>query len=131
MANMANITVKKNDAVTDVTYTALTPSAGDRTPARWCNLASSTKANLRATVEMSSRYNGNRSARHVTLLVKYPEVVQVGGVDTVAGIGHVTIDAILPLQVSDTAIAEVVAQAANFFKASLTQEAFKLGYAPQ
>lgn len=131
MANMANFTVKKSDGVTDVTYTALTPSAGDRTPARWSNLASSTKANLRATVEMSSRFNGNRTARHVTLLMKYPEIVQVNGVDTVAGIGHVTIDAILPLQVSDTALSEVVAQAANAFKATLVQDSFKLGYAPQ
>lgn len=130
MPNMANITIKKADAVTDVTYTALTPSAGDRTPARWANLAQS-KANLRASIEMTSRFNNNRSARHVSILMKYPEVVQVNGVDTVAGIGHVTIEGLIPLQVSDTAIAELVAQSANAFKIALIQDCFKIGYAPQ
>lgn len=47
MPNMANITVKKADGTTDVVYTALTPSAGDKTSARWSLTASSTKANLR------------------------------------------------------------------------------------
>lgn len=131
MPNMANITVKKADGTTDVVYTALTPSAGDKTPARWQNNASHAKAALRATVEMTSRFNPAKTARHVTLLVKYPEVASVGGVDTVTGTGHMTIDGVIPLQVSDTAIAELVAQAANVFKAALVQDSFKIGYAPQ
>lgn len=131
MPNMANITVKKADGTTDVVYTALTPSAGDKTPARWQNTASHAKAALRATVEMTSRFNPAKTARHVTLLVKYPEVAPVNGVDTVVGIGHMTIDGVIPLQCSDPAIAELVAQAANVFKASLAQDSFKIGYAPQ
>lgn len=131
MPNMANLTVKKADGTTDVVYTALTPSAGDKTSARWSLTAVSTKANLRPTLECTSRYNNARTARNISLTLKYPEVVSVAGVDTIVGTGIITIQGVVPLQMSDTVLAETIAQAANLFKAALLQDTFKTGYAPQ
>lgn len=131
MANMADVTIVKADGTTNVTFTALTPSAGDTTPARWAQNATETVANLRPTAEMRARYNGNRSARHVSVVTKFPEVVTVDGVKVVRGIVPFTTDGVIPLQVDDAWINEAVAQHANFFKAALIQAAAKSGYAPQ
>lgn len=131
MPNMANLTVKKADGTTDVVYTALAPSAGDKTSARWCLTAASTKANLRPTLECTSRYNNARTARNISFTLKYPEVASVAGVDTIIGTGIVTVQGVVPLQVSDSVLAETIAQAANLFKAALMQDSFKQGYAPQ
>lgn len=131
MSNMANLTVKKADGVTDVVFTALTPSAGDTTPARWTSVSAETIANLRPTAEMRSRFNGNRTARHVDLVTKFPEVITVNGIKEVRGTAPFTISATIPLQIDDAWINEAVAQTANLFKAALIQQAFKEGYSPQ
>lgn len=131
MPNMANITVKKADGTTDVVYTALTPSAGDKTSARWSLTAFSTKANLRPTLECTSRYNNARTARNISMTLKFPEIASVAGVDSVIGTGIVTIQGVVPLQVSDSVISELIAQSANVFKTVLVQDSFKIGYAPQ
>lgn len=131
MPSMADITVKKADGTTDVVYAALTPAAGDKTPARWSLTAASTKANLRPTYESSSRFNGPKTARAIDLTLKFPEVVSVSSVDTIIGTAHVAISGVIPLQMSDAAIAEAVAQAANLFKSTLIQASVKAGYSPQ
>lgn len=131
MPQMANITVKKADNTTDVTYTALTPSAGDQTPARWSNLASAPVAAQRSTLQCASRFNGKRDARVVDAVLKYPDVQSISGTNVVVGNCIISISGTIPLQVTDTAIAEAVAQAANLFKAALMQDTYKTGYAPQ
>lgn len=131
MPNMADIVVKKKDGTTDVTYAALTPSAGDKTPARWSLTASATQANLRPTLEMTSRFNASRNARNVHVVLKYPNVVTVEGVNSVRAVPHATADFIIPLQADDAAVGEMVAQFANLLKSALMQTSVAIGYAPQ
>lgn len=131
MPNMADIVVKKNDGTTDITYSNLTPSAGDKTPARWASLTVSTKSSLRPTFTMSSRFNGGSTARHVTCIGKYPSFVNISGVDTVNGNTLFTVDCVVPLQITDADINEAVAQFTNMVKSSLIQSCIKVGYAPQ
>jgi len=131
MPNMANITVKAANGTTDVIYTALTPAAGDRTPARWANVSANTRANLRPTVEMTSRFNSARSARHVDFVLKFLEVANVGGVDQVVGTALLSATCVVPLQVTDATISEAVAQFGNLLKSTLVQDSVKAGYAPQ
>jgi len=130
MPNMANITVKKKDGTTDVTWTQLTPSAGDKTPARWSQVVASARANLRPTFESQSRFNANRTARNISFVLKYPEIVQVNGVDTVFATAIMNMQAVVPTNMSSTAIDEFAAQLANTLKASLPQEIIASGYAP-
>lgn len=131
MPNMANIVVKKADGTTDVTYTSLTPSAGDQTPARWSNLASATVAALRSTYNSTSRFNGKRDARVVDSVLKYPDVQTISGANVVLGNCIISISGTIPLQVTDAAINEAVAQAANLFKSALMQDTYRTGYSPQ
>lgn len=83
MANMANIVVKKANGTTDITYTALTASAGDTVPARWRENSQASVVGFRPTLTQVARANGNNNARVVTTRFKFPVVRAVGGVDTV------------------------------------------------
>jgi len=131
MPNQANITIKAADGTTDVVYTALTPAAGDRTPARWANISANARANLRPTAEMTSRFNNARSARHVDFVLKYPEVASVNGVDQVVGTALMSATCVVPLQVTDSVIAEAVAQFGHLLNNALVSGSVKAGYAPQ
>lgn len=128
---MADIIVKKNDGTTDITFSALMPSAGDKTPARWSSLTPSTKSSLRPTFQMSSRYNAGATARHVTSVGKYPSFVTVSSVDTLLGNCIFTVDAVVPAQIPDSDINEAIAQFTNMVKSTLLQSCLKQGYAPQ
>lgn len=131
MPNQANITVKAANGTTDVIYTALTPAAGDRTPARWANVSANARANLRPTAEMTSRFNNARSARHVDFVLKYPEVASINGVDQVVGTALMSASCVVPLQITDAVISEAVAQFNNLLKSTLIADSVKAGYAPQ
>lgn len=127
MPNQANITVKAANGTTDVVYSALTPAAGDRTPARWANVSANARAKLRPTAEMTSRFNNARSARHVDFVLKYPEVA----LDQVVGTALMSATCVVPLQVTDAVISEAVAQFCNLLKSTLISDSVKAGYAPQ
>lgn len=131
MPNMANITVKQANGTTDVVYTALMPSAGDQTPARWHVATANAVSMFRPSFEMVSRFNQKRDARNISTVLKYPDVRAVSGVDVVVGNCIINVSGIVPLQVTDAVIAEAIAQAANLFKATLVQDCFKAGYAAQ
>lgn len=62
MATIANVTVKKTDGTTDVTFTAV-QGATAKDPAVWQNTASSLVYNNRDSVKMVSRDNGTKTAR--------------------------------------------------------------------
>lgn len=127
MPQMANITVKKADGTTDITYVALSGAGGDGMPAVW--RAGTTGAAMhRPTFAVSTRWNGPKTARRVVAQFTYPEVVSSGGVDAVANRLPIEITGPVPMGMSDAAIAEAVAQAANLFKAALIQEIFKTGF---
>lgn len=130
MPNMASITVKKADAVTDVTYNALTPSAGDQTPARWVEAGSLATA-YRASMECRSRYNNARTARHVETVYRRPETVEVDSQRKLVATGHINLSGVIPTNMSPAEVDEMVAQAFNLFKSALISEVYETGYAPQ
>jgi len=65
MPNMANIVVKKADGSTDVTYTSVVASAGDKSEALWRNTALGASPNLQPWLRVRSQFNGPRTVRRV------------------------------------------------------------------
>lgn len=131
MPAMADLVVKKDDGVTNVTYVALNPSSGDSVPAFWRQEAMATQANLKATAALKAGWNGPRDARRVQLDFVYPHV----STDTTTGLTSVvarvpiTVTATVPGMVPDTVVAEAVSQCANVMSATLVKSCFKTGYA--
>lgn len=132
MPQMANITVKKADGTTDVVYSALTPSSGDKTAAQWRCETVGASASLRPIFQMASTYNGTRTARRLDLTFKFPwPVIDANtGIATVKATLPASIQITVPTNVPDATVAEAIAQFANLLKSTLVQDSLKSGYAP-
>lgn len=131
MPQIANITIKKNDGTTDVLYTAVVPSAGDKSPAVWRNLTVGTAAGHRPEARLTSRANGTGTARRMDGAFTYPTLVtDTSGKTQVADRFILNLSGVIPLGMPDTDLNEAVSQALNFFAAQLSKDSFKSGYAP-
>nr|QDH88716.1 MAG: hypothetical protein H2Rhizo321630_000002 [Leviviridae sp.] len=131
MPQIANITVKKNDGTTDVVYTAVAPSAGDKSPAVWRNNTIGTAAAHRPELRLQSTSNGPRTVRRLDATFSWP--VTATGSDgrvTVTDKVPVTLSAAIPLGVADSDVNEAVAQAMNLFASTLFKSSVQSGFAP-
>lgn len=130
MPSMANITVKKNDGTTDATYTAVVPSAGDKSPAVWRNNGMGTAPAHRTEYSMVSSWNGPRTARKVTVKYMYPiTAVGTDGKTNVVDRAWRTEEYIIPQTMPDADINEFVSQSANLGVSTLVKDCLKSGYA--
>lgn len=132
MPQMANITVKKADGVTDVVYVNQAPASGDSTPARWRVDAIGTVPMNRPTFSVMSKSASNGATRVVSGKLVFPETYT----DTATGLVSVrssvslSFDCRVPQLLTDATIAEAVAQFPNLLKDILIQNTMKTGYAP-
>lgn len=70
MPSMANLVVKKADETTNITYDAIAPAAGDGAFAVWrqdTGAVAGLPLGHRAILSMSTKWNGPRTARKVTV----------------------------------------------------------------
>lgn len=130
MPAMANITVKKNDGTTDVVYTAVQPSAGDKSPAVWQNQTVGTAVAHRPEFRATAQDNGTNTARRLSVAYVYPSLVngtdgRVSVGDKVTFSGSFTLPKNMP--VADTN--EAASQLSNLIAAALVKEMLKSGYA--
>jgi hypothetical protein len=129
---MANITVKKNDGTTDIVWTALTPAAGDDSPALWRSETVSAVNAFKPRLELKSRWTQDKKSLHVEGYVVYP-VTQTdtgAGLTTLIGQIPINVKAVLPQQYDAAIINEAVSQAMNLFASTLAKDSFKAGFAP-
>jgi len=131
MPNMANITVKKNDGTTDVVYTALAPSAGDKTPAYWRNNTVGTAEAHKPEMRMSSKPNGDNSSRQVVTNFSYPSiVVGTDGKTSIIARTNFTLSVSLPQGMPTTDVNEAVSQFLNLCASTLVKDSYKAGFSP-
>lgn len=131
MPTMANITVKKNDGVTDVIYTAVVASGGDKSPAVWRNNTIGTAAAQRPELRLESRFNGDQTARRVEGTYSYPSLVTGSdGKINVASRFNLSFSGIVPAGMLDTDLNEAVSQSLNLLQSTLIKDSYKAGFAP-
>lgn len=132
MADMADLTVKKADGTTNIVYTKLSPSSGDKVPAVWRSETAGAAAGLRPTFEMQAQWNGPRTARRVQINGQYPFTVTDSTTTITTVKARIPFGATwtVPVEIPDTIVAEAVAQLTNCMASSLVQTSIKLGYAP-
>lgn len=130
MPNMAAITVKKNDGTTDVVYTNVVASSGDKTPAVWRNNTVGTAASHRPEFSVSSQSNGPRTARRLLIKGTYPTLV-TGSDGKTSVADRVIFDAtvVVPQGMPDADVNEAASQMCNLMAATLTKDQIKAGYA--
>lgn len=132
MPSIANITVKKNDGTTDIVWSATVPSAGDTTQAQWNSATVGTALSHQPTFRLGSRDSGaKREARRFDGQVLYPLTATAGdGSISVVSTAQVNVSAVLPKNMTQTAVAEAISQAVNLFASTLVKDSMKSGYAP-
>lgn len=131
MPNMANIVIKKADGTTDVTYTAATPSAGDKSPAVWKNQSVGTVLAARPSFSLVSMDNGTKKARRLRSTFNWPKtrVDTAGNVSVVGGASGES-SHLIPQDMTPVEIGEYVSQYANLLASALIKASLSEGYAP-
>lgn len=131
MPNMANIVIKKADNTTDVTYTAATPSAGDKSPAVWKNHTVGTVLAARPSFTLVAMDNGTRKARRIRSTFNWPKTrLDTAGNVTVVGGASSESSHLVPQDMTPVEIGEYVAQYANLLASVLIKSSLVDGYAP-
>lgn len=131
MPSLANITVKKNDGSTDITYTGVAASAGDKSPALWRSNTVGDAAAQRPFLQATSEWNGPKDARRVRYTFQYPYVVEgTDGRKRVAARVNADLTVTIPQEIDDDDINEAAAQFSNLIGATLTKDVLKSGFAP-
>lgn len=130
MPSMANIAVMKNDGTTSVTYTALTPSAGDKVAAQWRNEAADTRPGRRPVFTLVTSANGNETGRRFESTFTYPVNVTENGVVKQYLIGPFKCTGFIPNYVESADINEAVSQNGNLLVSTLIKDSLKAGFAP-
>jgi hypothetical protein len=132
MPALADITVKMADGTTNITYTGIVPSAGDKTPAVWRSNSVGGSIGQRPELRVQSASNGDNSARRITINYSYPSLF------TDSNTGRVSVDkrlnwslsASIPVEMTDADLAEAVEQGNNLLAATLVKSSMKSGYSP-
>lgn len=130
MPSMANLTVKKNDNTTDVTYTTVVASGGEKSPAIWRNNTIGTAPNQRPELRLASRFNGDQSGRRLEGSYSYPSLVTGSdGKVTVANRFNFSFSGIVPAAMPDADLNEAVSQCLHLMATTLMKDQFKTGFA--
>lgn len=130
MPNLADITVKKNDGTTDIVYTGVVPSAGDKSPAIWRSNSVGTAQAHKPELLVSGQFNGPRTARRLTIKYFYPSLVTGSdGRTSVSDRAIADVTVTLPQGMADTDINEFGSQFVNLLASSLGRSMVKSGYA--
>lgn len=131
MPQLANIVVKKNDGTTDITYTGVVPSSGDKSPAIWRANSVGTAAAFRPELQLSSAPNGTKTARRMPYRYTYPSTVTGSdGKITVADRLILEGSVLVPTGMTDADVNEAVAQGCNLIASALIKASFQSGFAP-
>lgn len=130
MANIANVTVKKTDGTTDVTFTAIAGAATDGQPAIWQNTAGSTIRAYRPSLSMKAKLNGTKQARRVDVMGLFPVVRAISSVDTLVGKIPLDFSVPVPEWATDAEVNEAIDQFLNLLASSHVRTHIKSGYAP-
>lgn len=138
MPAMANLTAKKADETTNIVYDALTGSGGDGSKAIWrqdTGAAAGLPVGHRATLSMSTAWNGPRTARRAIVEFKRPYSTQNSATlryettDSVVG----RLEVVCPQAIPSSELNEAVFQFLNCLglSAGLIKTSIAAGFAPQ
>lgn len=130
MPSLANITVKKNDGTTDITYTGVTPSSGDKTAAAWKSQTVGSAPAHQPEFRLASRDADMGKKRALRSTYSYPQIATntTTSLTSVVDRAMASTDWNFPKSMSQTDINEFVSQYANLLTATLVKDCVKSGY---
>ncbi len=135
MPSMANITVKKNDGITDIVYTSKSPSAGNGVPAVWRADAVGTAASHRPELRMTAKdiRLAGEDAREIHATFAFPQLVtdaNLGGMTVIKRKAMGSYTGKIPKEFPAVDQNEFASQFANLIVSTLFKDCVKDGFAP-
>lgn len=129
MPQIADITVKKNDGTTDITYAQVVASSGGNSPAIWRSPDGAAAAH-RASFSAIGRDNGNRTTRELSYEFRFPiTAVAADGSVRVTDMPRMTMKVHNVTSVPQVMIDEFISQGFNLIASKLSKDMGKSGYA--
>lgn len=132
MAALADIIVKKNDGTTNITYTGVVPSAGDKTPAIWRSNSVGAALAQRPELRMQTSLAGSGGSRRFQVNFSFPSLFTDSSTSrtSVAQRGNFTLTGVVPSEMPDADVNEYIAQGMNLLASPLIVSSLKAAYAP-
>lgn len=128
MPAITDITVKKADGTTDITYTALNPAGGDGIPAIFRSQTIGLSPAARPEVRVSAK--ATKTGREVRVTGQYPKVTTVGGVETIGRGLRVSMSVVQENSQEQSQTDEGATQLLNVCASSLIKACAKTGFPP-
>lgn len=132
MATAANITIKKNDGTTDIVYSVVAASGGDKSPAVFRSQSSPGTPGQQPELRVWTAQNAGNTGRRLVAEYTYPKVYtdSTTGLTKVLNRANIQVSGLLPLEMDATTALEFGAQFGNLMAAALIKGVFQGGYAP-
>lgn len=130
MTTAGNLTIKKFDGTTDITWSLIAASGGDKSPALWRSTSATGTVGQQPTFSASARWNTQKTVRRFDVGCSFPSVYT----NTATGQTEVRATMVfsgsfaVPQNVNATDIQEFTYQVANLVAAMKTS--IVTGYAP-
>lgn len=132
MPNLANITVKKADGTTDIVYTGVVPSSGDKTSAVWKALTIGATPGVRPQFSVLAESNQNGTARRIKFAGLWPSsVVDANGRPVVMDKNTLSGSFSVAQNMTDAEISEFAHQFTGLLASVLFRECLTSGYSPR
>lgn len=130
MPALADIVVKKNDNLTNITFTGVVPSSGDGVPAVWKSQSVGSAVGFQPEIRLASRAAKGGQEREHSATFFYPQLKT----DTTTSVTSVhrklmgKVTWTTPVDMAATDVAEASAQFANLLASTLFRSCINSGY---
>jgi hypothetical protein len=132
MTTAADITVKKNDGTTDIVWSLVSASGGDRSPALWKSQTATGTLGQKPSFSIVARSNQAGNVRRVDVSASYPSVYTNSntGQTEVRSTMTLTASFAVPQNVVAADINEFASQVAHLINSSMSVGSVQSGFAP-
>lgn len=132
MAAATDITVKKYDGVTDILWSLVSASGGDKSPALWRSGTAAGTVGQKPTFTISARPNNDGTVRRVDVGCKFPAVYtnSTTGQTEVRSVAVFNGSFAVPQNMTAVDIQEFSYQLCNLLNVTLMKNTVVAGFAP-
>jgi len=132
MPNLADLIIKKADGTTDVTWSGIVASAGDRVASRHASKSVSTVPAFQPQMSIKTEANPTNSTRRVHVNIVYPYTVTDSTTTLISKVGQCSYrgEWTIPQDLPQSTVDEFAAQVANLVDTTLVVDVVKTQTAP-
>lgn len=132
MSTATDITVKKYDGTTDILWSLVSASGGDKSPAMWRSMTASGTVGQKPVLTMTARPNSDGTVRRVDVGCKFPAVYtnSTTGQTEVRAVATFTGSFAVPQNMTAVDIQEFSYQLCNLLNVTLMKNTVVAGFAP-